>query len=149
MAERRTTEITKRIKKRPKRSSVLSQMEALLSVDLYLTDFEKIAPRVQRLNQSGRRRLLSLCERAFSELGLRKDEPTRLAAVKGIVALVPDSTDAIRHWINTKSGKDIYEVHFSLFCFLDEVPDLPHAEKFATEIPSLIEQYLLKLNSIY
>lgn len=122
-------------------------MEVLLSVDPYLTYFEKLAPRFQRLNKSGRRRLLSLCERAFSELDLRKDEPTRVAAAQVIVALVPDSTDAIRRWINTRVGKDIYEVHFSLFCFLDQVPDLPGGGAFATEIPSLIEKYLLEVKS--
>jgi len=132
---------------RRKTSSVLSEMEGILPFNLHLTEFKKIAYRVQLLERSDRRRLLSLCEMAFTELDLRKDEPTRVAAAKVIVALVPDSVDAIRRWINTKSGKDIYEVHFSLFCFLDDVPDLPGGREFATEIPSLIEKYLLKAKS--
>jgi len=134
-------------KRRFKTSQVLAQMEALLPFELDLEYFEKIAPEVQLLKQGDRSRLLSLCERAFNELDLRKDKPTRVAAAKVMVALVPDSTDAIRHWINTKSGEDIYEVHFSLFCFLDQVPDLPRAEEFSTEIPSLIEKYILEVKS--
>lgn len=147
MAERLTTEITKRVRRRLKKSYVLSQMEVLLLADPYKTDFEKVAAQVQCLNQSKRRRLLSLCERAFDESDLRKDENTRVAAAKVMVALVPDSARAIRHWINTRSGKYIYEVHFSLFCFLDDVPRLPSGGAFATEIPSLIEQYLLDVKS--
>jgi len=131
-------------KRRFRTSPGLAQMEAMLRLDLDRAYFEKIAPEVQRLKHSDRRRLLSLCERAFSELDLRKDKHTRVAAAKVMIALVPDSADAIRRWINTKTGKDIYEVHFSLFCFLDQVPDLPCAGEFATEIPSLIEKYLLE-----
>ncbi|MBM3156839.1 MAG: hypothetical protein FJ004_06100 [Chloroflexi bacterium] len=119
----------------------------MLRLDLDKTYYKEIAPEIQRLNRSKRDRLLLLCERAFSELDLRKDTRTRVAAAEVMVALVPDSADSIRRWINTRSGKYIYEVHFSLFCFMDLVLDLPRAEEFAAEIIALVEKYLMGLES--
>lgn len=121
--------------------------EEIISLDPYLGCFDDIASRVQQLGQSERNRLLSMCDRVFSDIALRKDEPTRVAAAKVMTALVPDSADSIRRWINTKSGKYIYEVHFPLFCFLDQLPDLPNGREFAGEIPSLIGEYLLETKS--
>lgn len=144
MAKRATTStITNRTAKRSVvRGRALDRIEAMLSLDPYLTPFEKIAAQAQYLSQNERRQLLSLCIRILEISELRKIEKTRLGAVKVIVALLPDSTRVIRNWIQRKTNKQIYEVHFSLFCFLDHVADLPNARAFADEVPLLIGEYL-------
>jgi hypothetical protein len=124
------------------RNTALDRVEAMLSLDPYLTPFENIVTQVQHLSQSERRQLLSLCTRILDDKELRKIEKDRLAAVKTIVALIPESARVIRKWIRRRSSGQIHEVHFSLFCFLDQVPDLPDAGEFADEIPLLIEDYL-------
>lgn len=127
---------------------VLSGMQAMLALNPYLASVTDISNKIEHLGgKKDRRYLLSLCEQVFGEISLRKDESSRVAAAKIMVALIPDSIDSIRNWINSKSGKNIYEIHFSLFCFLDQVPVLRNGKEFAREIPPLMEDYLLKIKS--
>jgi hypothetical protein len=128
-------------------SQIVTQLSSLLSLDPYHGEFNSILAAIQPLGKEDRNRLLSICEGAFQDVSIRKDESATVACVKVIVALVPDSTNSIKKWINTSSGKYIYEVHFSLFCFLDDVPDLPNGQQFAKEIPLIIENYLMNIKT--
>jgi hypothetical protein len=131
-----------------RQTPVLSDMQAMLALNPYLASFTDISNKIDHLGrEKDRRYLLSLCEQVFGEVSLRRDEPSRVAAAKIMVALIPDSIDSIRNWINSKSGKSIYEIHFSLFCFLDQVPGLRNGKEFAREIPPLIQDYLLDVKS--
>jgi hypothetical protein len=122
-------------------------MEQILGVDPYLTPFENLVDNILRLGTRQRHNLLSICELTFNDTNVRKDEHSRVAAAKLISGLVPDSAGVIRHWLTEKSGKYVYEIHFSLFCFLDQVPTVPYSKEFAREIPSLIENYLMEVKS--
>ena len=72
-------------------SPVITQMRALLSFDPYLGSFKDIATRVQRLEQAKRHQLLLMGDSVFSDITLRKDEPTRVATAKVMIALVHES----------------------------------------------------------
>jgi hypothetical protein len=127
---------------------ILADMQAVLSLNPYFSSFTDIVSSIERPKQrEARHYLLSLCNQVFGEMALRNDEASRVAAAKIMVALIPDSASSIKQWINSKSGKNIYEVHFSLFCFLDHVPILPNGKEFAREIPSIVENYLLDVKS--
>lgn len=122
-------------------------MHKLLTIDPYLTPLEALAARIQSLDLDSRQTLLSLCDSAFSNVTQRLHEATRVAAAKCMVALVPYSGDTIIRWIKSTSGRGIYEVHFSLFCFIDRIPDMPDSDELAGRVPALIEQYLLTVKS--
>jgi hypothetical protein len=125
----------------------LSEIDAVLCLNSYLASFEALANKVQGLKPVERARLLSLCERTLRKESLRSIEQVRVAVIKILVALLPDSILNIRRWINKRSGRMVYEVHFSLFCFLDCVRDLTNAKEFSEEILSLLEAYLLNTRS--
>lgn len=130
-----------------KSPAILTELRRLLSLDPYAVDFNEVADKVLQSNRNERKSLLELCDRSFGNADLRREESTRVACAKIMIALVPDSAESITRWITTTSGKDIYEVHFSLFCFLDQVPDLPQGKEFATRVPSLVERYLMEIKS--
>jgi hypothetical protein len=117
----------------------------MLSLNPYTSFFYDIEPGVQNLSQTDRKRLFTICKDILDDVNLRRYEDVRLSAVEVLVALVPDSVDTIKRHINAKKDRYDYEIHFSFFCFLDEVPDLPGGEEFAKEIPPLIEKYLMEL----
>jgi len=128
-------------------SEVMKYLKSLLSLDPYLSDFDDISNNISLANKSLRNTLLTTCNDVFGDISLRKDESARVACSKIIVSLIPDSNEIIRHWISTKSGRYVYEIHFSLFCFLDRAVDVAGGESFAKEIPVLIEKYLFEIHS--
>ena len=130
-----------------KTTSFISQLQSFLSLDPYLSDFEAITKKIHVLKEEQRKVLLEICEKAFKEKQVKKNEPTRVACSKILVALVPDSINVIKGLINRLNGKTTYEIHFSLFCFLDNVPDLPNGKAFTEEIPLIVEKYLLNINT--
>jgi hypothetical protein len=143
LIDRRRIKMTtkdKHKRKPTKATPIVSHLKSLLSLDPVTSNFEDIAKKIRKY-------LLEICNKAFRNEVTRKNEPTRVACSKVLVALVPDSINAIKYWINRSTGKQIREIHFSLFCFLDDIPDLPGGKAFAEEIPAIIEDYLLKINT--
>jgi hypothetical protein len=125
----------------------LDEMSAILRLDLGRAPFDRIAESVQQLDEGNRLHVLELCEAALGDARLRAHEPTRRAAAAVVVALLPASRETICRWVNDRSGIDVYEVHFSLFCFLDQVPRLAGGVELASEVLSLVETYLLEVAS--
>ncbi len=126
---------------------ILKEIQNILSLDPYVGSFDGIHDRVRKLSHNDRRRLLALCDKIFSTTYFRGIESARVAAAKCMVALIPDSVSSIRRWVRTTTERNIREVHFSLFCFLDHVQETTEGGGFAKEIPSLVEKYLLTIKS--
>jgi len=119
----------------------------ILNVDAYIEKVDELEKRCKRLNNSTRLRLLSICKESLQFQEIRRYEPLRIALIKTLIALVPDSNIIIESLINKKSDQYFYEVHFSLFCFLDQLHQLKGGKKLASKIPFLIEQYLFNVKS--
>jgi hypothetical protein len=103
---------------------------------------ENIRSSLVRLPARRRTRLLKLCEQIFGATPSRKDEVSRVVAAKVMVALLPDSAPAIARWLRIKSGRYIHEVHFSLFCFLDDVQHMSGVGDYVQQALSLVEEFL-------
>ena len=148
MAKRPSRRIKGGTKKIVRKSSqIITQLEKLLELEPYLSDVGDIVESIKRLEPSAREKLLQICEQAFQEENFRKHEPTCIACAKVFIALVPESIGSIKKWVKKSSGKSIHEVHFSIFCFLDNILHLPNNQGFAREIPSLVEEYLTNIKS--
>ena len=127
--------------------NVLDLMETKLGVDPYRAPFEVLSRAVQRLDDKERESLVLESRRYLENPDVRRSEILRVGTVKTLVALLPMSADVIRSWVCTMEGDYVNEVHFTLFCFLDQVPALADAEEFAAEVPSMIEEYLLRIKT--
>lgn len=71
-----------------------------------------------------------------------KREPERIAAAKTLVALLPKSLPTIEARLQEKNGRWSYELHFSLFCFLDDALEIPISAVTLKRIPSMVGSYL-------
>lgn len=123
--------------------SPLSAIEKLLSMKPYSASWKKLANRVRSLGRDERRYLLWLCEKAIREPSVVGNGRLRLSVAKVLVALVPQSLAVIERLLQRANDHNLHELHFSLFCFLDRVPELSDGRNFAKELSRLVEKYLL------
>lgn len=80
-------------------------------------------------------------------MAVRGIEEKRVGVVKILVALLPDSAGLIEALLKKRRGKHVYEVHFSLFCFLDFVEDIDADDDFRRRVPSLVKEYLINVRT--
>lgn len=139
--------MAKRIKSIRDRSDSAQSLESLLGIDANKEPFEGVAQRVQHLSRVRRQALLAACQAVLTDPVGRKQESVRVSAAKALIALIPDSKETIRSFLEKRSDVASFEFHFSVFCFLDKTPNLPNAEHFTQEVPILVEQYLLNLRT--
>jgi hypothetical protein len=125
----------------------LRQISQTLALDPHVSTVPQIAERMRSLNSEHRSRALALCQQALYDTAVRKHEAARVVAVKVLTASPSQTEGVIRRWLGRRSGRFVREVHFSLFCFLDELLNLPDGRKLARAVPSLVERYLLEATS--
>ena len=75
---------------------------------------------------NARAEMLAAVEYQINNGGRNLVEYKRVALVKLLVALAPDSWHIVRGMIQAAQGnREEAEIRFTIFCFLDEVPGLP------------------------
>jgi hypothetical protein len=109
-------------------------------------EFDSLATHLRGLSSGQRDLLAARCKRAL-RTALVRITRTRVAICKTLCAAAPESADVVRRLLDVRQDKDSYEVQFSLFCFLNEVPRIPGARRFAREIPGLVEKYLMNVRA--
>jgi hypothetical protein len=65
-------------------------------------------------------------------------ESDRVLFARLAVAFAPESDKIIRRALRNFNGRLAYEIHFSLFCFLDQ---LSKARDFAAQVPEVVGKY--------
>jgi hypothetical protein len=125
--------------------SRLRRLEIQVGTDPYLSSVEHLA---RRLSHEAARVRISVAKMSSSILGsdASRRERDRVAAVKTLIATLPESATLIQRWIQRRND-DMAEVHFTIFCFLDVVQELPSAARFRREIPKLLFEYLTTAKS--
>jgi len=101
---------------------------------------------VQSLPVRDREAILRRAEEALWSPKSCRNERTRIAATKLLVACLPKTLSTIRKLLNDKSGRISFERHFTLFCYLD-LEDLPQDAKLRKKVLKLIEDYLMTADS--
>jgi hypothetical protein len=128
-------------------TSARLELGRILNLDPYLAPFPQLRFEVEKRGPEHRKQLLSLCRSFLADLRSRAVEEDRVSAVKLLVALLPDSANEIEDWLTEHSLEHVHEVHFSLFCFLDEVVEIPSLDSYRPQIASLVEDYLAAVQS--
>jgi len=143
MAERATYRlIPVNTKNSRPRSRTLDRLHALLSLDPYRSEFADVSEKVRELASEEQARLLRLCETALRDPDVRSDEGLRVTVAKLLVALIPRSLTILTQSLDKKRGRAIYEVHFTLFCYLDEVQHQKYLRPWRRDILRLVSRYL-------
>lgn len=111
------------------------------------SNFGRLYERYNQLNFSEREILAKDLTR-MSGSTILKDEYPRVPFCQLLVCSVPASIPVIERLITRFDNQIDYEVHFSLFCWLDSLQHVPQTElvsQFILRIPYMIGRYLLQV----
>ena len=101
--------------------------------------FAEFRRAVQGLGETKKELVLRLAMLGLSERALVRDRAVRRGCVRVLAALLPTTLALVDQLLNRRSHRYDYEVHFTLFCYLDEAREMPEA---APRVLALTEQYL-------
>jgi hypothetical protein len=128
-------------------SVALTYATRVVGCDPYRAEFRKLMSGVAALDAKSRNQLLRVSEQALDVRTLRYQERTRVSLVKLLVALLPHSMGQILRWLKRRGGQSAYEVHFTLFCFLDRVQEMPCGRRLAPRILAEVQKYLMNVRT--
>lgn len=126
---------------------LVADIRGMFSSDPYLAPFHEVYAEIQRLGQPSKERLISLCDSALKHADVRDSEVNRVLIAKILVTLLPESGKTVEYWLRKHSVKHAYEVHFSLFCFLDRVREMNLHQECIGQVIQLIQTYLMNVSS--
>lgn len=102
----------------------------------------ELAAAARTLSKADRRRLQWTCESNLRDDRKAAVRELRAQAAKVLVALVPETLDAIESLVALRSSRWRYEAHFSLFLFLGDVRRL-HGANVDRRLLDLLSRYLM------
>lgn len=107
------------------------------------SEYSAVITKLSGLADEEKYTILAACIIALNGEQTKKNGRLRIAAVRAIVALLPLSLGAIAELLTRRQNKHHYEVHFTLFCYLDWSQEMPVASSVTKEILFLAENYLM------
>lgn len=113
-----------------------------IGFDIHGKDLDDLVESVQELTEEESRRLLEAYRN--SDAAELAAEDVRVYLIRFLVALVPQSLPLIEFLLSQFRRPENYEIHFTLFCYLDEVPYFGTASDRA-EVLRIMENYLLSV----
>lgn len=116
------------------------QLENYFNYNLHITPINKIYSDVKKIKN--KEQLLKNCEALLKEKTIINIEAKRIAIIKVLVSLFPSSFEIIRKLLYAKNSKDEYEIHFTLFCFLNYLKESNSNFVFKEELLLEINNYL-------
>jgi len=75
------------------------------------------------------------------------NERSRIGFAKLVAALLPRSLPYVRAWLQVRDSQLAFEIHFTLFCYLEELPDIVERDAIESHVVEIVKEYLLSLQS--
>ena len=126
--------------------TVSSLGRSVLDLDVSKTTTETTAKALSRLPSPVRETLLRRV-RTLLRSGPGSPERERLATAKILVALLPASFATIQDCLRRRDSRRAYELHFSLFCFLDDARYVPQSNATLRKLNDMVVSYLYHAKS--
>jgi hypothetical protein len=122
------------------------EFDSLLSTDPYHSPFSTIRKRLSSFESRRRRALAEIVRRALRS-SMHRNEDVRVGSVKILVALLPESFPAVASLLRSSIPTSIHEVHFSLFCFLDQAQSIGRRSQLGRRILREVTSYIRNVKS--
>ena len=110
-------------------------------------EVREIAAFVHGLSKEHRKKLIWACNHHLHRAWGKMDTSQRIVLVKLLLGLLPESGVIIKNWILAAPILSPAEIHFTLFCHLDQIVTFPQGVGLAAEVPAILRQYLLSVKS--
>jgi len=118
-------------------------IDEIVGMDILRTDYEDVLLAVAALDDGDKARLFEVSRAALADIQSNRERDLRVSAVRAIVALLPLSLDSITELLRNFAGKQDYETHYTLFCYLDWTQQMPEAASLKRCVLPLLEGYLM------
>jgi hypothetical protein len=122
-----------------------AEISQVIGFDIHEKDFDELVESARNLTEDESLRLLEAYRTADrKELGRDGDESqqARVYLIRLLVALFPRSQSVIEFLLSQFRNPEDYNIHFTLFCYMDEVPYFGTASD-STEVLRIMENYLM------
>ena len=126
-------------------SKTIAFLNDKMGEDILQANYSKVITKFSQLDIEQKKATLAVCISALSGEQSKRNKHIRIAAVRVIVALLPMSLGAVTSLLSRFLNKHHYEVHFTLFCYLDWAQEMPDASALTKDVLRLMENYLLKV----
>ena len=100
---------------------------------------------IREMTAPARRVALTESWRILSDHRVTRNDVQRVSAARVLVALLPESLPYLHRLLLDQRDRWSYEVHFSLFCFLDWALCFPTATRVPQLALAAVEEYLMKV----
>ncbi len=127
-------------------AEVIAFLAGKIGEDIVGANYSEIIAKVSQLDSRGQEDILATCIAALGSERGKQNKITRIAAVRAIVALLPLSLEPIAAFLCRHTSKHDYEVHFTLFCYLDWAQEMPDAPILTKEVLQLVENYVMTVS---
>jgi hypothetical protein len=109
----------------------------------------QIKKMAQRLPDSTKMQMIALCGRILRHpnIGQKRYKTIRIGTVKTLLSYWPGSMADIRRLLKKHTRSADYEVHFTIFCFLDELPNINTVREDKEHLLELIKRYIVDSQS--
>jgi|GEM_PF-2046880 len=114
-----------------------------IGADILGSEYSRVMTKINQLDVEQKESVLATCIPVLNGVQSRKNDAVRIVAVRVIVALLPLSLAAIADLLSRCQNKHHYEVHFTLFCYLDSAQEMPDASSLTKDVLLLVENYLM------
>ncbi len=128
-----------------KNENILDGLNKRVDGDVLALNYAHAIAQIAQLSPEEKTRLLMDCAAVLRNERASKDERLRITAVRVLVALLPMSLEVITSLLNKFAGRHHYEVHYTLFCYLDWAQEMPYAASLTQSILPLVETYFLSV----
>ena len=123
-------------------------LTALIGAVDHRTEIAELWRRLERQPAITQRRILNHVVDSASDLRTLKDEHSRVFLARVLVALVPQSLDAITTFIEIMEPAELQcELQFSLFVALSDLPALVPDPETLDRITRIVEEYLFSVRT--
>ena len=128
----------------PRANSFLRDLSAL-GVQPGNQPVSEIFERLSALGSAKKQELLKRVITLLLDSTETRPDAVRIDLVKIFVGLLNTSKDALIQVLRHRRQRSDYDVHFTLFCYLDEIRGLPETQEVVDNIPAIIEAYLMEV----
>lgn len=116
------------------------------SVDISSAYMDALMTLAERATPTARKRVTQIADVTLRKTAVRRSSSRRLEAVKVLVAMLPESEDLLRHWLQRSAGRGIHEVQFSILASLSALSSQPPTA-LVRRLGNLVYYYLATVRS--
>ncbi|MFH1700017.1 MAG: hypothetical protein ABIE07_05460 [Candidatus Zixiibacteriota bacterium] len=120
-----------------------NQITRIIGIDPYNCSFNDLHKIISKLHDGKRAKLFRFCQRCLIESDIGINEEKHVVMVRFLMALLPESLDEILNLLQSMYDRTTYEIHFTVFCYLDRVLDICKSKRVLNKILVTISEYFL------